>query len=110
MLENVTIRAAMTDSRLAYQYTDAFSLPRSSLLNPLRARRHFDLLPTERPLVTVECCHRECVAHSPRFSLTLGKGETGWLVGSNGPSVRVLGLGVKLPSGLNGVCRAKVWA
>lgn len=108
MLENVTIRAAMTDSRLAYQYTDAFSLPRSSSLNPLRARRHFDLLPRKRPLVTVDVLmlSGQGVAHSPRFSLTLGRGETGLLVGSSGTSVRVLGVGVKFPSGLNGVCRA----
>ena len=42
MLEKVTIRAATTDNRLAYQYTDALSLPSSNSLIQPRIRSSLD--------------------------------------------------------------------
>ena len=44
MLEKVTIKAATTDKRLAYQYTDALSFPSSNVLIQPRTRSSFDHL------------------------------------------------------------------
>lgn len=44
MLENVTTSAAMTDKRLAYQYTDAFSFPSMNSFAPVKIRSHLGLL------------------------------------------------------------------
>lgn len=58
MLEPVTTNAAITDRRLAYQYTDAFSFPSMNSFAPVKIRIHFGLLSTDPWLVAVLGCWR----------------------------------------------------